>query len=115
MKADSAKLRHVLVNLLDNAIKFNRTGGKVEISCRENGRVIETSISDEGIGIERENLERIFEPLTQLDPSPTRQYGGTGTGLSVARHIIELHGGQIWAESEVGKGSTFYFTLPMAE
>ncbi|NOZ59327.1 MAG: PAS domain S-box protein [Euryarchaeota archaeon] len=111
--ADSAKLQRVLMNLLDNAIKFNRRGGEVRMCVeRSNGEVL-FSVSDTGIGIPEERLGEIFKPLTQLDPSSTRHYGGTGTGLAVAKRIVEAHGGRIWVESTPGEGSTFYFTVPL--
>ena len=113
MFADPAKLQRVLLNLIDNAIKFNRPGGRVtvRVECRE--REVLFSVSDTGIGIPKEKLKDIFKPLTQLDPSTTRHYGGTGTGLAVAKKVVEMHGGRIWVESTPGKGSTFYFTLPL--
>jgi len=110
---DSPKLQRVLMNLIDNAIKFNRRDGKVKICVdKRNGELL-FSVSDTGIGIPEDKLEEIFKPLTQLDPSSTRYYGGTGTGLAVAKKIIEAHGGKIWVESKPGEGSTFYFTIPL--
>ncbi len=110
---DAPKLQRVLMNLIDNAIKFNREGGRVRVRVeRRNGELL-FSVSDTGIGIPEEKQEEIFKPLTQLDPSPTRHYGGTGTGLAVAKKIVEAHGGRIWVESEPGRGSTFYFTVPI--
>lgn len=113
LRVDPLKLQRAMMNLIDNAIKFNRKAGKVRVSVdREEGELL-ISVSDTGIGIPRDKLEDIFKPLTQLDPSPTRYYGGTGTGLAVAKKIIEAHGGKIWAESNPGEGSTFYFTIPL--
>jgi PAS domain S-box-containing protein len=109
---DPFKLKRVILNLLDNAIKFNRIGGEVKIKVSKEQGWVKIAISDTGIGIPEDRLEDIFKPLTQLDPSPTRRYGGTGTGLAVAKRIVEAHGGKIWVESEVGKGSTFYIMLP---
>ena len=110
---DPFKLRRAIINLLDNAIKFNRPSGKVMVEVgRENGEV-RIEISDEGIGIPRQKVGEIFEPLTQLDCSPTRRYGGAGIGLAVTKSIIEAHGGRIWVESEPGMGSTFYISLPL--
>lgn len=101
-------------NILDNAIKFNKDGGKVEISTRLNqGGFIEVSISDTGIGIPQEELENIYEPLIQLGPPVQKRFGGTGMGLAIAKKIVEFNGGKIWAESQMGKGSTFYFTVPV--
>ena len=112
MMADPFKLKRAILNLLDNAIKFNRMGGEVRIRVSEEQGWIKIAITDTGIGIPEDRLEDIFKPLTQLDSSPTRRYGGTGTGLAVAKRIVEAHGGKIWVESEVRKGSTFYITLP---
>jgi PAS domain S-box-containing protein len=111
--ADPIKLKRVILNLLDNAIKFNRTGGEVRVRVSKENGWVKIAVSDTGIGIPKDRLEDIFKPLTQLDPSPTRRYGGTGTGLAVAKRIIEAHGGKIWVESELGKGSTFYVLLPV--
>jgi|Deesub1362B_J571_1020462.scaffolds.fasta_scaffold01471_3 signal transduction histidine kinase len=109
---DPIKLKRAILNLLDNAIKFNRSGGEVKIKVSEEQGWVKITISDTGIGIPEDRLEDIFKPLTQLDPSPTRRYGGTGTGLAVAKRIIEAHGGKIWVESKLGKGATFYMVLP---
>jgi PAS domain S-box-containing protein len=110
---DPPKLQRALMNLIDNAIKFNRRGGKVNIRVEKRDGELLFSVSDTGIGIPEDKLEEIFKPLTQLDPSSTRYYGGTGTGLTVAKKIIEAHGGKIWVESKLGEGSTFYFTIPL--
>lgn len=113
IKADPHALKQALSNLLENAIKFNKKKGEVIIKAIARGRFIEIIISDTGIGILQENFHKVFTPLTQLDPSPTRAHGGTGTGASVARGIIEAHKGKIWIESEVSKGSIFHFTIPV--
>ncbi|WP_456474909.1 PAS domain S-box protein [Candidatus Pyrohabitans sp.] len=113
LRVDPLKLQRAMMNLIDNAIKFNRKAGKVRVSVDRKEEELLISVSDTGIGIPQDKLEDIFKPLTQLDPSPTRYYGGTGTGLAVAKKIIEAHGGKIWAESSPGEGSTFYFTIPL--
>lgn len=110
---EKEKIRHVMGNLIENAIKFNRDGGKVEIKARFQRDSVEISVADTGIGIKEEDMPKLFKPLTQLDPSTKRKYGGTGSGLAVSRKFIEAHGGKIWAESNFGHGSTFYFTLPL--
>ncbi len=112
---DSPKLQRVLMNLIDNAIKFNKRGGKVRICVEKNDGELVFSVSDTGIGIPEDRQEEIFKPLTQLDSSSTRYYGGTGTGLAVAKRIVEAHGGRIWVESTPGRGSTFYFTVPLRQ
>jgi two-component system phosphate regulon sensor histidine kinase PhoR len=108
--ADSSRVGEVFVNLLHNAIKFTPPGGKISVSAySEKGKVV-FLINDTGVGIEPESLPRIFERFYKIDRA--RSSGGTGLGLSIAKHIIESHGGKIWVESELGKGSSFYFTLP---
>ena len=111
---DETKLRRVLSNLIGNSIKFTPAGGQVTIRAsyaEQNARV---EVIDNGIGIARENLEKIFERFYQVDSSSTRAAGGMGMGLPIARELIELHGGKLWAESEgIGKGSRFIFTLPV--
>jgi signal transduction histidine kinase len=120
IRADERRLRQVIYNLLSNAVKFTPDGGRV---CLRAGTrnlagappVVELSVADTGIGIERENLERIFLPFEQVDATAGRAAEGTGLGLSLSRRLVELHGGKIRAESEgLGKGSTFRVELPLA-
>ncbi|MBI5253590.1 MAG: GAF domain-containing protein, partial [Euryarchaeota archaeon] len=113
VKADFEELRHVLSNLIDNAIKFSKEGGEVLIEAKRSGEFAEVSVSDTGIGIAKEHLSKVFERFYQADSSSTRRYGGTGLGLAVAKEIIESHGGKIWVESEFDKGSRFTFTIPL--
>jgi CheY-like chemotaxis protein len=101
----------VLLNLLGNAQKFTESG-TIELRAEQNEREIVISVSDSGIGIPEEKFDSIFKEFEQVDASTTRKYGGTGLGLPISRHLIEMHGGQIAVESEVGMGSTFTFTLP---
>jgi two-component system, OmpR family, phosphate regulon sensor histidine kinase PhoR len=106
-------LEQVLVNLLDNAIKYGREGGNIKISVNENPNAeIHVSVEDDGIGIPKEDLPRIFERFYRVDKGRSKELGGTGLGLSIVKHIVQAHGGKVWAESQIGKGSTFYFTLP---
>ena len=111
---DSQKIYQVFINLVGNAMKFTQQG-EIEIRGQLMGSEILFSIRDTGIGIAKENVPLIFEEFRQLDGSNTRRYGGTGIGLSLAKHLLELHDGRIWVESELGKGSTFYFTLPVIQ
>ncbi len=114
VRADKAKVRQVLLNLLSNAIKFTADGGWLKIEAVWRNDWCQVSVSDNGIGINREDQERMFEPFCQLDSPLTRERSGTGLGLTIARQIIERHGGQIWVESDYGQGSRFTFTLPLA-
>ena len=110
---DRKGLEQVLINLLDNAIKYGREGGNIKISVNENPNAeIQVSVEDDGIGIPKEDLPRIFERFYRVDKGRSKELGGTGLGLSIVKHIVQAHGGKVWAESQIGKGSTFYFTLP---
>ncbi len=111
VRADADRLEHVLVNLIHNAIKFTPPGGEVCISAKQQGDQVVFSVQDTGVGISDEALPRIFERFYKIDRS--RSGSGTGLGLSIARHIVEAHGGKIWAESQENQGSTFFFTLPI--
>jgi two-component system phosphate regulon sensor histidine kinase PhoR len=110
--ADAARVQQVVVNLLHNAIKFTSQEGRIILKAQiQNGMVL-FSVGDSGIGISADDLPRIFERFYKADRA--RATSGTGLGLAIARHLVEAHGGKIWAESELGKGSTFFFTIPMA-
>ena len=110
--SDEARVEQVLVNIIHNAIKFTPSGGKINISAKARDNDILVSVSDTGVGIPADDLPRIFERFYKADKS--RSGGGTGLGLAIAKHIVEAHGGRIWAESVEGRGSTFNFTLPLA-
>lgn len=110
---DRKYLEQVLFNLLDNAIKYGREEGMITIAViQKDQEEVEISIKDDGIGIPSEDLPRIFERFYRVDKGRSRELGGTGLGLSIVKHIIHAHGGRVWAESILGKGSTFFFTLP---
>jgi len=113
VKVDSDKLRYVIGELLDNAIKFTPCGGNVSVSLISEDSLVSVSVQDTGIGIAKEKLTEIFEPFHQLDGSVTRRYGGVGIGLALVRNIIEAHGSTIEAFSDEGKGSRFVFRLPL--
>jgi len=107
INADDDLLNQVLINLLDNAIKYTPRKGTITIRSRElNSRVV-TTITDTGMGIPRESLPRVFERFYRVDKARSRDQGGTGLGLSIVKHIVEAHGGEVLVESEIGKGSTF--------
>jgi PAS domain S-box-containing protein len=110
--SDPARLMQVFQNLLDNAIKFSPNGGEVRVQLEEQADCVQVAISDQGIGVAQDKLEQIFERFYQIDGSATRSFEGVGLGLTIVRRIVEAHGGTIWVKSRLGKGSTFYFTLP---
>jgi two-component system phosphate regulon sensor histidine kinase PhoR len=110
--ADEERIEQVIINLLHNAIKFTPPGGKVSLRAKQDGDVITLSVADTGIGIPNDDLPHIFERFRKVDKS--RSSEGTGLGLAIAKHIVQAHGGNIWAESSESKGSTFTFTLPIA-
>jgi len=112
--ADENKLGQVLINLIDNSSKFTPDEGKLKIEVAREGNWCRVSVIDNGTGIKKEDQKRIFEPFCQLDNLLTKKRSGTGLGLSIAKQIIERQGGQIWLESEYGKGSRFTLTLPSA-
>jgi PAS domain S-box-containing protein len=112
--ADEERLRQVLTNLLGNAIKFT-SKGFVRLGAQIIGKNVQFHVSDTGIGIQAEYQEKIFERFWQVDSSKSRKYGGNGLGLAISKSLVELQGGKIWLESEPGKGSVFYFELPLEE
>ena len=130
--ADASRIHQVLNNLLSNALKFTKTGGNIDIStkiidakditcpkCFEDqikklsGKYVQVCVKDEGIGIEEENLTKVFDQFQQVENSLQRNAGGTGLGLPIVRKILNAHNGAIWAESQINKGSSFYFVLPV--
>ena len=114
IEADENRLQQIFHNLIGNAIKFTREG-EIRVSATAQDAFMEVSVSDTGIGIEEEKFESIFNSFEQGDGSTIREYGGTGLGLSVTKQLVELHGGQINLESEIGKGSVFSFTMPLSK
>jgi len=111
--ADEGKFKQILYNLLSNAIKFTPGHGSVTVGARQIEDMAEISVTDTGIGISEADQKKLFQPFMQADATTSREYGGTGLGLSLVKKFSELHGGTAWAESETGKGSTFTFTIPM--
>jgi two-component system phosphate regulon sensor histidine kinase PhoR len=112
--ADENRLSQVLLNLLDNAVKYTPDGGSVSVKAFENGKSIQIDVSDTGVGIPENDLPRIFERFYRVDKARSRELGGTGLGLSIVKHIVQAHGGQVWVRSEPGRGSTFSFIIPKA-
>jgi signal transduction histidine kinase len=115
MEADERKLKQILFNLISNAVKFTPDGGSVKIEAKKDGDLIEISVSDTGIGIRAEDMEKLFKPFTQVESGYTREYEGTGLGLALSRKLVALHRGRIWVESEYGKGSRFSFSMPIRQ
>ena len=112
VRGDEARLGQVLVNLVHNAVKFSSDGGEVRITVRSTGEDVTVAVEDHGIGISKADRPRVFERFYKVDRARVRG-GGTGLGLAIARHVIAGHGGRIGVESEEGKGSTFWFTIPV--
>ncbi|PHA00433.1 cell wall metabolism sensor histidine kinase WalK [Bacillus pseudomycoides] len=113
IEIDEDKVTQVLYNIISNALKYSPEGGTVTYRLREREDMLEISISDQGMGIPKENVDKIFERFYRVDKARSRKLGGTGLGLAIAKEMIQAHGGSIWAKSEEGKGTTIYFTLPM--
>jgi len=114
VRGDARRLAEVLQNILDNAVQYTSAGGKISVRARAEDRLVSIAVSDTGIGIPRDEQQRIFERFYRVDAARSREAGGTGLGLSIARHLVEAHGGRIEVESEVGRGSTFCVVLPAA-
>lgn len=112
VEIDTDKLTQVIDNIISNALKYSPEGGKIRFSVREKEGELLVSISDEGMGIPKENVERIFDRFYRVDRARSRAMGGTGLGLAISKEMINAHGGTIWAESQYGKGTSIYFTLP---
>ncbi|HWC20167.1 MAG TPA: CHASE3 domain-containing protein [Terriglobales bacterium] len=114
IQADADRILQCLTNLLSNAIKFSDPGGTISMNATVMGAYLRFAVSDHGRGIPADMHVSIFERFHQVDASDSRRKGGTGLGLAITRSIVQQHGGAIWVESEVGKGSTFFFTIPLA-
>src|SRR5271154_6847171 len=111
--ADVNRLEQVLANLVDNAIKYGRAQGRVTVGGKKlDDDKLEIFVQDDGPGIPAESLDRVFERFYRVDKARSRDQGGTGLGLSIVKHIVQAHGGEVWVKSELGKGATFFFTLP---
>jgi two-component system phosphate regulon sensor histidine kinase PhoR len=109
--ADQGRLEQVVVNLLENAIKYTPDGGSVRLFTEDDDAFIRVSVADTGIGIPFKDLPRIFERFYRVDEARTREQGGTGLGLAIVKHIVQLHGGAVSVTSQAGQGSVFSFTL----
>jgi two-component system phosphate regulon sensor histidine kinase PhoR len=114
VRVNKDRLKQMLINLIDNGIKYNNPGGIVEITCEKIGKTVEFHIVDSGIGISNEHIPRLFERFYRVDKGRSRNQGGTGLGLSIVKHIVNLYNGELNVESEVGKGTEFIIRLPIA-
>jgi signal transduction histidine kinase len=110
--ADRSRFAHILENLLGNAIAYTPAGGRIWITAADRDDKLVVEVGDTGIGIAPEHLEYVFEEFAQVDTSRSRTHHGTGLGLTIAKRLVELHGGRIWVESIVDRGSRFFFTIP---
>jgi two-component system phosphate regulon sensor histidine kinase PhoR len=111
-RADADRLQQVLTNLVENAIKYGRANGRVTLGGRADDHRVEMWVEDDGPGIPPEARERVFERFYRVDRARSRETGGTGLGLSIVKHIVQAHGGEVWLKSDIGSGTTFFFTLP---
>ena len=112
VRGDRARIIQVLTNLLSNAYKFTPEGGKISVSAKVTDSQVRVDVADTGTGISAQDQKKLFTKFFRVDSSTTREIGGTGLGLAIAKSIVEMHGGKLWVESKIGKGSTFSFTLP---
>ncbi len=113
--ADYEKTGQVITNLISNAMKYSSAGKSIEIACQEKDKMVQISVKDEGVGIHPQDIDRLFERYYRVENTNAAMISGFGIGLYLCAEIIQRHNGRIWVESEVGKGSTFYFTLPLTE
>ena len=111
--ADPLRLERILYNLLENAIKYSPHGGKIRVFAKPDGEHLVIGVADEGAGISLRDQAKLFEPFRRLEQSRLKKVEGAGLGLLVCQRLVEAHGGRIWVESEPGRGSTFFFTLPL--
>lgn len=113
ISADKQKIKQILYNLLSNAIKFTDEKGTISIKALYDDELVQIRIKDSGIGIDKKDIEKLFQPFQQIDSAASRNYQGTGLGLALVKSFVEMHGGNIWLDSEKGKGSIFTFTIPI--
>lgn len=115
IRVDKTKLKQILYNLINNAIKFTDSGGRVTLDVQSKNEKLVFKIIDTGIGIMKEDQDKLFTVFSQLDTANNRIYEGTGLGLAVVKKLVEMHNGVVWVESEIGKGSTFAFEIPVEQ
>jgi two-component system phosphate regulon sensor histidine kinase PhoR len=112
--ADPDAMNQVFGNLIENSLKYAKSGKRIRVGARVLDSEVEFTVQDFGPGIASEHLHRIFERFYRVDKARSRESGGTGLGLAIVKHILQAHGGRLWAESELGNGAQFHFTLPIA-
>jgi signal transduction histidine kinase len=112
-EVDPSRIAQVLTNLLENAVKYSPDGGEIVTSARPQGAMLQISVADQGVGIPQRDLHRVFDRFHRVEGEISKRVGGTGLGLAICQRLVEAHGGKIWVESRLGKGSTFYFTVPL--
>jgi two-component system phosphate regulon sensor histidine kinase PhoR len=112
--ADPDSMSQVFGNLIENSLKYARSGRRIRVGARQLASEVQFTVEDFGPGIATKYLERIFERFYRVDKARSRESGGTGLGLAIVKHIVQVHGGRVWAESEIGHGAAFHFTLPLA-
>jgi signal transduction histidine kinase len=115
IEADPRKFKQIMFNLVSNAVKFSRAGGTVSVAAVRAGDFIEITVTDSGIGIKKEDIPKLFKEFAQIGSVYTKGVEGTGLGLALTKHMVELHGGRVWVKSEIGTGSRFSFTLPLTQ
>ena len=113
LMADGRRIREVIDNLLENAVKYSPEGTEVKVTVERQPAELLISVTDQGRGIPANELENVFNRMYRLEQRLAKDPGGLGLGLSLCKALVEAHGGRIWAESKLGRGSTFYFTLPV--
>ena len=113
LEGDRSKLSQVIYNLTENAVKYTPDGGKIQVSLTQKGKNVVLTVQDNGVGIPKEDQSHIFDRFYRVDKARSRETGGTGLGLSIVRQMVQLHGGTIRVDSEMGQGSTFTVELPV--
>ena len=110
---DASRIAQVLTNLMENAVKYSPDGGEIVTSAQPQGTMLQVTVADQGVGIPQRDLHRVFDRFHRVEGEISKRVGGTGLGLAICQRLVEAHGGKIWVESRLGKGSTFYFTVPL--
>jgi signal transduction histidine kinase len=113
VEVDPRRIAQVVTNLVENAVKYSPDGGEIVLGGRVQGNALEVSVADRGVGIPTRDLHRVFDRFHRVEGEISKRVGGTGLGLAICQRLVEAHDGRIWVESRLGKGSTFFFTLPL--